>query len=77
MKSIFDLREVSRAYPPHVVRISVSSALRAVISDAAERSELAAIVAAWLTDQELSSDPPPLSARAVDQIWRDLLRRAH
>jgi hypothetical protein len=56
---------------------AVKVALQPTVSDDLERESLAALVVAWLTDDDPAAESPPLSDDIVKRITQELRSRTH
>lgn len=72
---IHKLRDACSGYPRGLVAEAADAALCDVIKDSHERRDLAALLAAWLIDDDFSCELPPVSEVTIDRILRELRRR--
>jgi hypothetical protein len=77
ISDIQKLRDACSGYPRQSITRAVHAALHDSMLSELEREELAALLAAWLTDEASVSESPPLSATAIRRIIAELRRRAH
>lgn len=71
-----ELRAYCRGWPPSAVQAATSAVLCDSRSSGLTEEALAALIAAWLLDQD-ESEPPPLTADAVREIWQRLSVSLH
>ena len=72
---IHRLRDVCSGYPRQLVAEAADAALCDLVKDSHERRDLAALLAAWLIDEDASCELPPVPEATIDQILRELRRR--
>jgi hypothetical protein len=72
MHHIEILREACRGYPRKAITNAVEKGLEDLIRHGEERQSLAAMIAAWVIDEDLASELPPISPAMVERVCREL-----
>jgi hypothetical protein len=77
MNHVEILREACRGYPRQTITNAIEKGLEDLIRHGEERQSLAAVIAAWVIDEEFGSELPPISPEIVERVCRELSARSH
>jgi hypothetical protein len=76
-ESLHLLREMCKGISQQSLGTAVTAGLRGLVQDDREREAVAALLTAWLLDENETSEVPPLSPVVIESIRRNLPLKTH